>query len=226
MGCDIHPAIEYKDANGWHAIMFPNRYYAPGDKYEAEFTARLDVNRDYNLFAVLGNVRNGYGFAGTPTGKGFVPMSDNRGVPDDISDEAKSALSGEHSATWVTLTEILAYDWDRFTTHTGTVNPATFAKWDRMREWNPVPDSWSGGVSGRGVKYVSNDEMRQAIKDDPELANDGGLFCKSGMYTVIEWQNSYSDDCKQMWTKILPKMLNLGREHGYDNVRLVMDFDS
>jgi hypothetical protein len=225
MGCDIHPAIEYRESEvgPWKALLAKDPYFGKREWHDKEYTASLDIGRDYDLFAILGNVRNNRGFAGEKTGERFAPMSDCRGVPDDISPEARDVLSNEHSATWVTLAEILAYDWDRTSTHRGCVNPAEFAKWDRTKN---RPDSWSGGVAGRGVRIVSNDEMRQAIADDPALKDDGGLFCKSGLYTWIEWESTYSRDGDQLWHRALPKMLNLGRSYGLENVRLVMDFDS
>ena len=227
MGCDIHPAIEFRQSAEmpWKTLLNKNPYFGKyGD--EKEMTASLHIDRDYDLFAVLGNVRNGSGFAGCDTGDGFDSISDGRGVPDDISDEAREALSDEHSATWFTLAEILAFDWDRSTKHRGCVSVGTFAKWDRMKEFNPQPEEWSGGCSGSSVKFISNDEMREVLKNEPELAKETGIFPPSGLHTWIEWENSYTADTTQMWTKILPKMLNLGRQYGFDNVRLVMDFDS
>lgn len=236
MGCDIHPAIEYRQSpeQPWKALLNKNPYFGKyGD--EKEFTARLDIGRDYDLFAVLGNVRNGSGFAGCDTGDGFDSISDNRGVPDDISDEAREALSDEHSATWVTLAEILAFDWDRSTKHRGWVNGIEFEKWDRMKQWNPQPESWCGGVSGGNVEHISEQEMRAKVtgimgKDargaDWEKLIEQLKAQLASTYCLIEWENSYTADTTQMWTKILPKMLNLGRQYGFDNVRLVMDFDS
>lgn len=217
MGCDIHAAIEYRDtgAGPWKALLNRNKYFGKWED-ESELTARLDVGRDYDLFAILGNVRNGRGFAGVKTGEGFDPMTDNRGIPEDISPEANEALSHEHSATWVTLPEILAYDWDRSSKHIGWVGAEEFEKWDRMKEWNPEPDGWCGGGN---FKKITIEEMRQAIQDG-KADSLGRTMC------LIAWVTSYTHDARQMWTHILPKMLNLGRTHGFDNVRLVMDFDS
>ena len=219
MGCDIHPAIEFREAKGkpWQAVMQKNPNHGKWEGEEA-MTASLDIWRDYNLFAILGNVRNGRGVAGIRTGGGYEPMSDNRGIPDDISPEAKGALSDEHSATWVTLREILFYDWQRVTTHEGVVDSTTFQRWDRMKEWQPRPDSHCGGVFGGRSKIVSNEEMRAAIeRTDPELPY---------LNTRVEWQESYAEGGKKLWTDVLPQMLAFGKQVGYDNVRLVMDFDS
>ena len=49
----------------------------------------LDLSRDYNSFAVLGDVRNGLGFAGVKTGEGFNYITARRGLPDwlEIEDD-------------------------------------------------------------------------------------------------------------------------------------------
>lgn len=227
MGCDIHAAIEVKDTTGkWTALLHPNKYFG---KYsgESELTARVDIGRDYDLFAVLANVRNGTAFAGCVTGTGFDYISEPRGVPDDISDEARGVLSDEHSASWVTLPEILAFDWTKVTTKTGVVTEDEFEKWDRTKEWNPSPSSYSGAVHGQRVRHISPDEMRARI-----AAKSSGAVQPAGdellsYYTRIDWREGYANACSQMWTKVLPPMLRAATVCGNaENVRLVMDFDS
>lgn len=235
MGCDINAAVEYRTGadQPWQCAQFPDKLYGQYDWHDKPFTFECDFSRDYDLFAILGNVRNGSGFAGIKTGEGFEPMSDDRGVPDDISDEASEVLSNEHSATWVTLAEILAYDWDRSTGHNGVVDAVEFASWDVMKQWDPAPSSYSGDVGGGSVRHVSVDEMRAAVKEAlgnlHPRSDEGKAALKeklSSTFTRVEWTESYSKAGEQLWTLALPKMLNLGREHGFDNVRLVMDFDS
>lgn len=233
MGCDIHAAIEYKEGSEWKAILMPNKYFAKwGD--EKELTASVDIGRNYDVFAILGNVRNGSGFAGTDTGEGFVPMSDGRGVPTDISEAAKEALSNEHSATWVTLTDIMNYDWSRTTIKRGVVGALEFEEWDRCKEFNPWPKSWSGGAFGGGIYNVTNEEMRQFLAAykrpdgfvDRDQVKVATAFGKPHPHTTIEWTVTYMDAAKGFWTAAMPQILKLGATHGFDNVRLVMDFDS
>ena len=68
MGTDIHIVVEiYKD-HGWHLTdIVPSQ------------------DRNYRAFAVLADVRNGYGFAGFSTGDAVIPISEPRGLPDDMS---------------------------------------------------------------------------------------------------------------------------------------------
>lgn len=124
MGCDIHPAIEFRQDGQWKALLFPNKNFGKEWNEEPELVADLDILRDYDLFAILGNVRNVRNgrSAAMNTGDGFDPMSDGRGVPEDATPETLKALSDEHSATWVSLTEILSYDWTRSTVSRGVVD--------------------------------------------------------------------------------------------------------
>lgn len=109
-------------------------------------------DRSYVAFAILGNVRNGHGFAGIETHVPLPFISDNRGVPDDATPETLDILSNEHSETWCTLDEVLSYDFDQPIHQSGVIGLDVYAK---LREGNKAPDSWSGGISGQGVVTVT-----------------------------------------------------------------------
>lgn len=154
-------------------------------------------DRNYDVFSILANVRNGYGFAGVVTSSGFEPIAPGRGLPDDLSQEIRDHLKrigydvvdgeleyhrdgeeeddiyevlererdgywslGEHSLTWVLLSEILDYDWTRTVWRAGWVDPVEF---QHYRE-HGHPNSWSGGVSGQAVEHLT--EMDMAAKID------------------------------------------------------------
>jgi hypothetical protein len=48
MGTDIHAAIEYRDAEGWHAHLMENKYFGKYDDKE-RLTAKLQLDRDYDI---------------------------------------------------------------------------------------------------------------------------------------------------------------------------------
>lgn len=79
MGTDIHPIVQVRKAEGepWEIIDIPRA---------DDYGNYLD-SRNYNLFAVLGDVRNGTGFAGIRTSAGFIPISSDRGLPEDVGFE-------------------------------------------------------------------------------------------------------------------------------------------
>lgn len=70
MGCDIHGVFQRRDGNEW-----------------VDIATIWDEQRHYQLFAALAGVRNGYGFAGVPTGEWVKPISSPRGLPKDFAYE-------------------------------------------------------------------------------------------------------------------------------------------
>ena len=50
-------------------------------------------DRNYSVFAILADVRNGVGFAGVRTGAGYVPVCEQRGVPHDLSPQVRERLA-------------------------------------------------------------------------------------------------------------------------------------
>jgi len=125
MGCDIHVYVEARGANGkwecqdkvWKEADGEFRLYAQfGDcarKANPQYNepAYRYINRDYILFSVLADVRNG--------SEDKTPFIDEaRGLPEDVTPEVKeqSESMGEdgHSHSWLLLSEVLAWEgWDR-----------------------------------------------------------------------------------------------------------------
>lgn len=98
MGCDIHSFAEVRKEGKWVKVgkVFPNPYHDPerpnsveedGFEWNAKLTDHPYDCRNYDMFAILANVRNGRGFAGCDTGDGFRPIAMPRGMPKDMSDE-------------------------------------------------------------------------------------------------------------------------------------------
>lgn len=172
-------------------------------------------SRNYNVFSILADVRNGYGVAGADTGDGFEPISSNRGIPDDIAPQNKQWMEeGDHSTTWVTLDEVDAYDWERETTKRGWVTPSEFLRF----KIEGRPSSWSGSVMGGNVKHISNDEMLELCY--AQKAGDSW-----GNYTNVEWQESYRE-CAQDFLDDMDKLREATRFIKNSRIRLIMWFDS
>lgn len=94
MGTDMHFRAQRLEAGQWidHDLDLPeNALYF----------------RDYATFAALADVRNTYG---------VPPIAPPRGLPEDMltAGEVDPASVDEsaHHTTWLTLTELLEYDWE------------------------------------------------------------------------------------------------------------------
>lgn len=249
MGCDIHMYVEHKQDGVWKSadIWKPDKYF--DSKYETvqkdivEYEDRFYAGRNYDLFAILANVRNGYGFAGTDTGDGFIPISEPRGLPDDVSelikDESEDWGPDGHSHSWLTLKELLEYDWGQVTKHRGWVSQPVYTLWLKDGK-RGEPRSYSGHVSGPDIEHISVEEMEKKIEEgskdmtpDIEKIMDTGLDLgailnkKPGQktyYCTPEWEETYEESAGSFISKTIPKLREL--DPNPENVRICFWFDN
>lgn len=222
MGCDIHCYAEVRKGKKWVQVgkEFKNAYYRPGDTgpYNDQYTEEPYHERNYDLFAMLADVRNGSGFAGCPTGDGFNIISDPKGLPKDVSagvkKHAKAWGEDGHSHSWHTLKDLLEWNWDQVTVHQGFV---TLEEYKTFKE-EGFPHAWCGGVGGGNTKVISNAEM-DALLDGTKKADKGSSY-----YTSIRWEESYRGAAGDWWFKeTLPALKRLGKP---EDVRIVFWFDN
>ena len=145
---------------------FTNSYYDPESKYEP-FTRRyrfapLD-NRNYDLFALLANVRNGYGFAGVRRGDAIEPLDMPRGIPSDASygwlEYCDSWGPDLHSHSWFTLAELVAFqEQGRFGQRMRRTGVISGKYYEELQRTGKKPESWSGSISGNGIITITPDE--------------------------------------------------------------------
>ena len=245
MGTDIHMACEVRRNGKWELVtdrMFRNCWYRPDSEYswaKEEYTNIPYSNRCYNLFAILADVRNGYGFAGCKTGDTFNPISMPKGYPEDMCDELKrdidryadynslagisavraGILSDEHSASWLTLKELLDYDWDQMHRNYGYVSENTYREFIMKKQH---PDCWSGGVGGRDIVRLSEDDMAALIRG-AYPREEGKQY-----YTSCYFKGrTYRDSSGGFYDDVIPVLKTLIPDGGTaEDVRLVFDFDS
>lgn len=225
MGCDIHIVIQRQDADGrWREVPYQRIYRYPGAAPAVDgSTCAPDVflNRNYDLFAVLANVRNGVGFAGIQMGEGWPSLAAGRGLPPDFAadgilsnpaypDEPRSL--GDHSFTWVGLDELQTFPWDATESWLyGVVAASVYETFKATRE---APDSYSGGVSGPGIQVYE--------PDDYEAAKAAETLCPRP-YVRIGWAETAREATYDWPGTVLPWLETLadGRP-----LRLVLGFDS
>lgn len=217
MGTDIHLFCETREPDGpWvlTPIIWGCQYCKESGKMENHKDGKVELvecywchgtkqelgfsGRNYNLFSILADVRNGFGFAGIPTGEGFVPISKPRDLPEDMSDDLRRLVEhddenifnefdkkygegwiGDHSYSWITLAELLLNDWDQKTVHRGQVEPATWIEW--KTSGSKEPKQWSVGHFGKGIRVIS--EVTAFALKECLVVEDGRCVLKEGSLT-------------------------------------------
>jgi hypothetical protein len=258
MGCDIHTRVEVflprvEGAPRW--VMFDDDIFDTGWG-EGRMTCEPFGDRNYTLFALLANVRNGYGFAGIVTGNPVTPLDEPRGVPSNASlgwlAEVDSWDVDMHSHTWFTLRELLEDNplYDQPLIRRGVISGPEYEK---IRDEGGRPDGWSGSISGAKIITVTVDAYNAGVRaesfSEDEIANmraqwvGGGLargesldsiegrlqkyLAQGRTYVEYIWEDSLRDSCKQFHDDILV-LKAYADEHAlaYDDVRVVMGFDN
>jgi len=214
MGCDIHLYVEKKENDEW---ISADIWELNDNTLDVSYDKKIYNERNYNLFAILANVRNGYGFAGINTGDEFVPISIPKGLPTDCDERIKivSDMWGcdGHSHSWLTLKELLNYDWNQVNTHRGVVSKNDY--YDFINRGKPK--YYSAGVGGWGVKHITNETMKGLL--------DGSIKLDSNFsyYTSVEWKETYKESVKYFLNIVIPKLQSLGEPN---DVRIVFWFDN
>ena len=240
MGTDIHMYAEvllsrHSGPSEWTVVgrEFPSTYhhegrlnvihsYSDGDQWESNqrYTVHPYEDRNYDLFAILADVRNGLGFAGVQTGEGFNVIAEPRGLPSDVSPYVKKEFGGDeswyHSTSWLSLDEIISFDWDQVSRHCGWVNLKQYEEF----KVNGKPLSWCGGVSGLSVRHISNEEA------DALLASQGNAHRSISYYTLVHWDETYRDSVGSFLTETVPNLQRIREMDRVEDLRIVFGFDS
>lgn len=234
MGCDIHLYVEKRVDGKWIAQGDFTRDDVEEDGTGGYISGGRDFysGRNYDLFAILADVRNGRGFAGVKTGEGFNPIAEPRGIPVDASDEYKAIAEnwGEdgHSHSHFTVRELLDYDWTQETGKQGWLDMAEWERWTRWdRSQGRGPDSYCGFVSGGAVKHITADEADALFKGVDWSQRE--TVAKEHPYTYAEatWGTPYYRAAGSFLEETMSKLLKLaGGTKGIDDVRIVFFFDN
>ena len=163
MGCDIHVRIEKLEDSKWVNMPWKN---PDRNKYSKDHNpdGTLEIPdyfdaRNYNLFAVLANVRNG------TWGVRIPPIDSPRGFPENSPiDIENGEYLGDHSFSYITLKELQDYNWDAPYIYRASVSPEQ-AK--ALREKGETPNSWAAWSScGEQVEWKST--VREAVNNWPD----------------------------------------------------------
>ena len=228
MGCDIHLYAEKLDKDGQWVTADEWKVDEDDGKKYVPWGSGFYSGRNYELFAILADVRNGRGFAGIDTGDRVNPIDNPRGLPNNVCPEVEAqneswGVDG-HSHSYFTLAELLAYDWTQVSTRRGVVSAKEYNQWRRWgKKYGEAPSSWCGDVRGPSINHVSNATMEQMLDDgslDEELKREPPA---GSTYTRIEWHEAYHRCASGFWSETIPRLLRLGESH---KVRIVFWFDN
>lgn len=209
MGTDIAMFCEIRKNGKWTANkkkIFPS--------YRDEKTESPWIFRNYDLFAILANVRNGYGFAGCYTGEEFNPIDECKGLPEDVTNYTKERLfSYGYGESYYTLTELEQYDWTQKHQSYGIVEYDEYAH--SVAE-GKIPDHWCGGISGEGVRVIpaSKFPLKRRLKKFK--------YYVEGYFPA----ETYAEAVGGFYSTTIPLLRSLIPEGGTsDDVRIVFNFD-
>jgi hypothetical protein len=211
---DINPPKNWP-RNEWEAKQikeYEEAYQSTGDVRSLErlldYRKEWYGGRNYDLFGILADVRNGSGFAGCVTGSGWPSIAPDRGLPEgekNYDDEY-----GDHSFTWMTLQELIDYDWK------GTI----VTKYGVVQEKDYIPGqkptAYSGGVMGMGVVTLDEKDLDGA-----------SVPVGTKVYVRQSWESSAEERCG-IFVKLIEEWKKVADSYNvsYDQLRLVMGFDS
>jgi len=227
MACDIHIFAEVRKDGRWEKVghVFPNPNHRP-DEPESDWNrSRTDqpyLGSNYDVFAVLADVRNGYGVAGVPTGRGFKPIAYPRGVPADASPEYREyAAAWEqtgypcHSHSWLTLRELLDYNWAGQSTI--VYGPKTALERDYehvVRTGTPPPPRMITEVAF--VEVLTPGEYEDMLESGTREVGKRYAICEPLEMTYLECARDFVEGT-------LPELGKLGAP---EDVRIVFFFDN
>lgn len=191
---------------------------------DVDYADRYYRGRNYDLFAMLADVRN-YG--------AIEPIDDARGLPEDVCDwlreESDSWGIDAHSHTYFTLRELLEVDWFGNTIeHEGWV---TANRFDAYRRFGQLPETWVDNVP-KGKRGISNEELTQLIESKTVATFwNGGARADvdaDAYLTELTWGEPWSVAAGEFMTTLVKLAQLAVRECDgrLDDVRAVLWFDN
>ncbi len=194
-----------------------------GDDERVQWEYYLDRalgSRNYCFFAILADVRNGRGFGGMDTGNGFNPISEPRGLPEDVSLEVKRQFDhygvDGHSHSYFTLKELLEYDWEQETVHRGLINEKEYSR--MLSTGSSSPSYWAGAMYGADNTQISLADMLDLING--KFPREPG----KDYVTEFEWGETYREAVGADYLEELcTELAQYGKP---EDVRIVFFFDN
>lgn len=202
MGADIWMYAEFKKDGVWHLAgdIEKNPEYYPEENSEAQLYKLVEVydTRNYNLFGILADVRNLNGH--TLDNQKFDVIASPRGLLEDLSPEIQSWVKDWEdqyfSPSWLLLSEVLRFEWQRKVMRYEAMIDARVAH--LFREDEPFPFS----------KWLQDVQMGYAT------------YLKDGV--TVRWTDTYAASVGEDFFEVINSLKQYGKP---SRVRLVFWFN-
>ncbi len=230
MGCDIHLYTDHFESDAWNPADVFVRDQPDEDNPVGCLHTRDDEfyeGRNYNLFAILADVRNG---------NDITPIAAPRGVPTDATAEYQEIVKqwgGDgHSHSFFTLRELLDFNWQTTAKDSGWCSFDAWQKWAAWgRRHGEPPAEYCRGVSGQTVRHLNAAEMDKLTEEYHALRDEAVrrafLSAHHNDHGLAEWTHTYAKMSGAWWGETMPRLISLaGGVAGVDAVRVCFFFDN
>ena len=222
MGCDAHPIIERLEDDGtWVGVDY---------KYDHEHADRPEPmeglsQRDYNLFSILADVRNG----GEVT-----PLFPHREWPENRSERCRNEMDDDvdlHSHTFFTVRELVEVDWDSDAS-TGVECLLFGDDYQAFKDLGRMPPGWSQWDRPRNYTLGRNRDIVTEAEMTLLLVSGEGLPTKCKANRHVTWSGpmvrvmspmSYRQFVPDFVKTTLPALVALGDP---DKHRVLIAYDN
>jgi len=233
MGCDIHlygetqktPAGDWTACGEWGTDKYGNWELISNPLY---------FGRHYALFSVLADVRNYNELPLIAPAKG-LPLA----LSPEVARMAEQWDCDGHSHSYLTLKELLEFNWYQPITSSGLVPWPAYVTWKDRHPWDieEGPSSWARAVTGeiisqeeadariKTLSRAEKDDLRRVGKADPLniLEHPSGV---SSPWVDASWETPLLTYTQEFLGRIMGILGSQAPDGDLSRVRIVFWFDN
>ena len=229
MGTDIHYFAEKRVGDHWEPA-FDSYYDDPDEPEDRELwhgdQFYFGAERNYELFQILaGVVEPETGL----TSRGFLPISEPRGLPDDLSAAVRAIATkasdpddGYFGHSWLLLKELIEFPWKgKFRTFIGFVNTDNYSSFKAERPFRMQQVSPKVLYNCADLKSYPRPEWEVVSNEEMERRIEQGAVSEN-LWTKITYTRSYAIPGHYILANTIPTLNQVGAT---EDVRVVFWFD-
>lgn len=217
MGTDINMVAEVRENGKWKT--FDKMIFKHWEGFDFEEIDNIPyTNRNYNVFAILADVRNGCEYKDGTKEEKFNCIAQAKGLPDDICESSINYLPDYgYCNSYLTLKEIFDFDWQQKHIVRATVNEKCYVE----EILNGIsPNSYCRGAGGGNLKTVSSEIMDKILSG--ELERD----CNTTYYVLCDFPaKTYAEYASDFLKSMEILKENIPEDTSLEDVRIIFNFD-